>query len=351
MHCFWTTLAILALAATQVSAGGHREQGPPPEPLTPVPSTVSDEAQEYYRNWRPRPPGKLDMADPKQAAFMRKMLGRMFVRNVEAAGLAYALEAAAAKAAQAFWIRVPEVDPDGRRVLLYLHGGGYVLGSARTNLVAPIRVSRAAKMPVISVEYRLAPEHPFPAGLDDAFAIYRWLLDKGYEAATIGVFGDSAGGGLTMALALKIRDAGMPQPGALVAISPAVDLTGQGDTQATLVAADIVLGPPDPQQRKLYAGSTPLSDPLVSPVNADLTGLAPLLIQVGTRERLLSDSVRLARNARRDGVDVTLDVWEGMWHVWHEHPVLPEADDATAAIGTFFETHLVPVRVGQGSHR
>jgi acetyl esterase/lipase len=192
------------------------------------------------------------------------------------------------------------------------------------------------------VEYRLAPEHPFPAGLDDALAAYRWLLDEGMDAQSIGVFGDSAGGGLTLALALKIRDTGLPQPGALVAISAAVDLTGQGDTQATLLEDDIVLGPPNLERSRLYAGEAGLNDPLVSPIYADLTGLAPLLIQVGTRERLLSDSVRLARHARRDGVDVTLDVWEGMWHVWQDHPTLPEAEQATAEIAAFFNERLQP---------
>lgn len=339
-----STLTILcwALIAPAALAGAHTGGEPPAEPLTSVPATVSESAQDHYRAWRPRRGSSMDISDPEQMAFMRKMLGRVFLRGVELSGLEYTLQAVNSDAVEAYWIRLPDEPPATDRALIYLHGGGYVLGSAQTNLVLPIRVSHAAQVPVLTVEYRLAPEHPFPAGLDDALAAYRWLLDEGINADAIGVFGDSAGGGLTLALALKIRDTGLPQPGALVALSAAVDLTGQGDTQATLLDDDIVLGPPNLKRSRLYAGDAPLDNPLVSPIYADLTGLAPLLIQVGTRERLLSDSVRLARHARRDGVDVTLDVWEGMWHVWQDHPSLPEAEQATTEIGAFFDMHLRP---------
>jgi acetyl esterase/lipase len=336
-------LWLLAVLPVLAVAGAHSNAPPPAEPLTPVPGAISEQAQTYYRSWRPRPAGKsIDWRDPQQAAFMRKMLGRMFERSLAATGLEYRLERADTDRVEAYWVRVPDRVVHSGRSLIYLHGGGYVLGSAQTNLVTPIRVSRAAGMPVLSVEYRLAPEHPFPAGVEDALAAYTWLLDKGNEPQSIGVFGDSAGGGLTIALALKIREAGLPQPGALVVLSPSVDATASGDTQATLQEFDIVLGPPDPDRSLMYAGTTPLTHPMISPVYADLTGLPPLLIQVGTRERLLSDSARLARNARRDGVDVTLDVWDGMWHVWQDHPTIPEATQATAEIGAFFADRLRP---------
>ncbi len=340
-----------ALFAPSAHAGAHAEAEPPAKPLTSVPATVSAIAQDHYRAWRPRPRGTTDISDPEQMAFMRKMLSRVFLRGVEQSGLEYSLELADTEDVEAYWIRLPDGPPAAGGALIYLHGGGYVLGSAQTNLVLPIRVSRAAQMSVLSVEYRLAPEHPFPAGLDDALAAYRWLLEQGVNASSIGVFGDSAGGGLTLALALRIRDEGLPQPGALVALSPSVDLTGQGDTQATLLNADIVLGPPNPERSRLYAGERPLDDPLVSPIYAELRGLPPLLIQVGTRERLLSDSVRLARHARRDGVNVTLDVWEGMWHVWQDHPALPEAEQATAEIGAFFDAHVQPASIPAAAMR
>lgn len=344
-------LGFLSLAPVLALAGAHGGRPPPAEPLTPVPATISEAAQNYYRNWRPRPSGGSDFSDPAQAARVRAMLGRMFLGMVRQAGLEYRLERADTDTVEAYWVQGPAPVPASGRVLIYLHGGGFVLGSAQTNLVTPIRVGRDAGMPVLSVEYRLAPEHPFPAALNDALAAYRWLLDAGIDAPSIGVFGDSAGGGLTLSLALRIRDAGLPQPGALAVLSPSVDGLARGDTQVTLQGFDPVLGPPDPGRSRLYAGDAPLDDPLVSPVYADLSGLPPLLIQVGTRERLLSDSVRLARNARRDGVPVTLDIWEGMWHVWQDHPTIPEATAATAEIGAFFVEHLRPAAIEGSSGR
>ena len=341
----WSCGAVFCLllaVSFDLSAGAHVDSlEPPAEPLTPVPSTISEEAQAYYRAWRPRPRGGIDWQDPEAAARMREFLGKMFLRNAERAELNYELERADNPTAEAYWIRGDGQSRDANgSALIYFHGGGYVLGSAKTNVVLPIRVGIASGIPVLTVDYRLAPEHPFPAAVDDALATYRWLLDNGYDAGRIGVFGDSAGGGLTLALALRVRDEGLPQPGALVAISPGADRTGQGDTQDTLDEFDIAIARSSREQQLLYAGDTDLTHPQVSPVYADLSGLGPLLIQVGTRERLLSDAVRLARNARRDGVDVTLDVWEGMWHVWQDHPTIPEATQASNEIGEFFVRHL-----------
>ncbi len=330
-------LLVGTMISVSAFAGAHVDRPPPTEPLTPVPTTVSEQAQDYYRSWRPRG-GAADMRKPKVLKFTRDFLGKMFLKNVERAGLDYDLKPAGLDAIEAYWLH-PANATDGR-ALIYLHGGGYILGSAKTNLVLPIRVSEAAQISVLTVEYRLAPEHPFPAGLDDAVSAYDALLKAGFDPRAIGVFGDSAGGGLTVALALRLRELGLPQPGALVAISPSTDRTRAGDTQATLSEYDVVLGPLRPDEADLYAGDTPLNHPLVSPVYADLTGLAPLLIQVGTRERLLSDAIRLARNARRDKVDCTLDVWEGMWHVWQDHPTIPEAGQATDEIGEFFQAQL-----------
>ncbi len=333
---------VTLLASCNLRAGAHvDEAAPPAEPLTPVPSTISEEAQAYYRAWRPRPRGGIDWRDPDAAARMREFLGKMFLRNAERAGLSVDLERADISGAEAYWMRGDGQSRDANgSALIYFHGGGYVLGSAKTNVVLPLRVGVASGIPVLTVEYRLAPEHPFPAAVDDALAVYRWLLESGYEPGRIGVFGDSAGGGLTLALALRVRDEGLPQPGALVAISPGADRTGQGDTHDTLDEFDIAIARSSREQQMLYAGDTDLTHPQVSPVYADLSGLGPLLIQVGTRERLLSDAVRLARNARRDGVDVTLDVWEGMWHVWQDHPTIPEATQASNEIGEFFVRHL-----------
>lgn len=204
----------------------------------------------------------------------------------------------------------------------------------------PLRVGPAAGVPVLSVESRLAPEHPYPDAVDDCLAAYRWLLGTGYRGRDVAFIGDSAGGGLAITCALAARCDGLPAPAAVAALSPLGDLTPMSDTRVTLAGWDpIVVG--DPTERfGTYAGTHDPRDPLISPVYADFTGFLPLLIQVGTREVLLSDSIRLAREARGAGVDVTLDPWEGMWHVWQDHATAPEAQQASAEIGRFLEARL-----------
>jgi monoterpene epsilon-lactone hydrolase len=307
-------------------------------PVMPVPKNISAQARAYYENLQPRPSGGVDVENPKALAFMRKFLGKIFLANAQELGIEYTLEPAQIKNLQAYWIR--NSGQTSSKALIYLHGGGYILGSATTNVALPVRINQSSGIPVLSVEYRLAPENPFPAGLMDALGAYRWLLAHGHDASSIGVFGDSAGGGLALALALIARDEGLPQPGALAVLSPSTDQTRSGDTQTTLGAFDPILGEGIGSPGHVYAGDTPLTNPLISPVYADLTGIGPLLIQVGTRERLLSGSVRLARRAREAGVDVTLDVWEGMWHVWQDNPTVPEAAQASQEISEFFTRHL-----------
>jgi acetyl esterase/lipase len=312
---------------------------PAAAPAMPVPGAVSPEAQAFYRNLRPRPAVTADYRDPATMTRLRTGLDKMFLANARRIRTDYTLEAVQADGVTAYWVRVGE--PAHRtKVLLYLHGGGYILGSATSFLGLPLTVGPAAGVPVLSVEYRLAPEHPFPAAVDDSLAVYRWLLDKGYRSRDIAVFGDSAGGGLAVALALAARDARLALPAAIAALSPLADLTPVGDTRQTLAALDpIVVGDPTPRYA-LYAGNRDPKDPLISPVYADLAGLPPLLLQVGTRESLLSDSVRLARKAREAGVDVTLDVWEGMWHVWQNDIAVPESHRAVDELAAYFRRHL-----------
>lgn len=326
------TLALICSAAPLLAADPPRKPGPQ---SMPVPPAISPAAQAFYANLRPRPASPPDIGNPKVLAFTRQFLGKMFAAHAVELGIEYQLERAASDTVEAYWLRAGELRTD--KVLIYLHGGGQILGSAKTNLVTPLRVMEATGVPVLSVEYRLAPEHPFPAGLHDALAAYRWLLANGFEPADIGVFGDSAGGNLALAMPLLARDEGLAQPAALVLLSPSIDRTRTGDSHATMPAFDPVLGAPTAE---VYAVDVALDHPLVSPLFADLHGLPPMLIQVGTRERLLSDSVRLARNARRAGVAVTLDVWDGMWHVWQGNPVIPEAGQAAGEIGAFFRRHL-----------
>ena len=230
---------------------------------------------------------------------------------------------------------------DSGRVLIYFHGGGYAVGSPQLYTSMACRIARLTGARVLLPSYRLAPEHPFPSGLDDALAVYRAVLDSGVPAQHIAFGGDSAGGGLSLACALAARDAGLPQPAAITAYSPWTDLTVSGSSVNSNAATELVLSAREAERFvSSYLGDRERSDPLASPLFADLRGLAPLLVQVSGHEILLDDSRRLAEAARSAGVDVELQVWDGVWHVWQAMPVLlPEADAALAATASFLGKH------------
>ena len=227
------------------------------------------------------------------------------------------------------------------RVVLYLHGGGYIIGSTRTHRPLMAELSRASSARVLGLDYRLAPEHPFPAPIEDAVAAYRWLLNEGYDPARIAVAGDSAGGGLTVAALVQIRYVGLPMPGAAVCISPWVDMEGLGESMETRADADPMVGKEGLLlSAKTYLGGTDPRAPLAAPLYADLRGLPPTLIQVGDAEVLLDDSTRLAGIAREAGVHVEMDVWDDMIHVWHLFaPILPEGRQALSQAGEFIKKH------------
>jgi len=234
----------------------------------------------------------------------------------------------------AYWVEAPGAKAD--RVLLYLHGGGYVLGSIRSHGELISRLARATGGRALAPIYRLAPEHPFPAAVDDAVAAYRWLLAEGTLPENIVIAGDSAGGGLTMATLLSLRDAGDPLPLAAVCLSPWVDLEGTSASIAERAHLDPIIERSGLQKMAArYLGGGDPRHPLASPIHADLRGLPPLFIQVGTAEVLFDDAVRLAERARLAGVDVTLDPWEEMLHVWHIFAMLPEARRAIERIAWF----------------
>jgi phosphinothricin tripeptide acetyl hydrolase len=245
------------------------------------------------------------------------------------------VERVSAPAAPAEWLRPPSAAPG--RVVLYLHGGGYVIGSPRSHRHLAAAVAGAAAASALLLDYRLAPEHPYPAAVDDAVAAYRWLLDQGIAPGHVVVAGDSAGGGLTVATLLALREAGVPLPAGGVCISPWVDLSCGGESYRTKAAVDpIVQRAGVDQMARAYLGDTPPRTPLASPLFADLGGLPPLLIHVGNDEVLLDDAVQLADRARAAGVDATLEVWDRMIHVWHWFlPMLDEAQDAIDGIGRF----------------
>ncbi len=237
------------------------------------------------------------------------------------------------------WVEVSESEPD--RVLLYLHGGGYTLCSPETHRGLVARLSRVARTRALVIDYRLAPEHPFPAAVEDAEAAYRWLLATGQPAEKIVIAGDSAGGGLTAALLLAIRDAGLPRPAGAALLSPWTDLALTGWSMLTKADEDPMLRPDSAMLgARHYLGETIPTHPLASPLYANLAGLPPLFVQVGDKEILLDDSRRFVEKARNAGTDATLEVWPGMPHVFQAFPQLPEAHEAVTHMGTFLAERL-----------
>ncbi len=230
----------------------------------------------------------------------------------------------------------------GDGVFVYLHGGAYVLGSPTTHRALAARISRATGLSAFVPDYRLAPEYPFPAAVDDAVAAYRWLVTNGTSPDRIVVGGDSAGGGLTAAMLLALRDAGDPLPCAAVMISPWTDLAATGESLKTRQDADpMIYSHKISESAQMYLGDADATTPLASPLYGDLAGLPPSLIHVGTAEVLLDDSTRLAARLEAAGVEVSLDVYEDMFHVWHYFAgLLPESDEAIDAIGRFVRARV-----------
>jgi epsilon-lactone hydrolase len=252
----------------------------------------------------------------------------VLVRDVNAGGV------------PAHWLDAPGVDTD--RVLLFLHGGGYELGSFRSDGELAARLGRASGMRVLFPEYRLAPEHPFPAAIDDVLAAWRWLrTDQNLSAGSLAVAGDSAGGGLAVALLVATRDAAEALPAAATLMSPTVDLTSSGASMTERVDQDPISTPAllASFASDYLAGADPKT-PLASPLFASLAGLPPLLVQVGTADLLLSDSERLAAAATAAGVDVTLEVGDGLPHVYQLLRGTPEAAEATERIGKFLRARV-----------
>jgi len=226
--------------------------------------------------------------------------------------------------------------------LLYFHGGGYLFGSPTSHRHLTSKLAASAGMRCLSVDYRLAPEHPFPAAVDDAFAAYRWLLDQGLAARRIAVAGDSAGGGLAVSLMLKAREEALPLPAAAVLLSPWTDLACDRPSYASRAAVDPSITQTGIQDTaNAYLAGADVTTPLASPVYANLSGLPPCLVQVGEKEVLLDDSRDLVTSMRRSGTVAELEVWDGMVHVWHSfHPVLEEGRQALERAGDFLKAKV-----------
>ena len=239
------------------------------------------------------------------------------------------------------WLSPPNSLPE--TVLLYLHGGGGVTGLYNSHRWMVGHIALACGIRVLLPDYQLAPEHPFPAGLNDCVTVYHWLLSNSYAPGRIIVAGDSAGGLLTISTLLALRQVNQSLPCAAVCISPAIDPAFAGKSMRTNVWKDSLLSPQFARtMMRLYIGDHDLSDPIMAPLNADLEGLPQILIQVGGDEILLDDVVHFSNRAKAAGINVTLEIWPHMWHVWHTCvSVLPEAKDAIDHISTFIHNILV----------
>jgi acetyl esterase/lipase len=247
-------------------------------------------------------------------------------------------EAVDAGGVPAEWVAAPGVRSDA--AILYLHGGGYAIGSIATHRMIAANISRAAGVRLLLIDYRLAPEHPHPAAVEDATAAYRFLLAQGLAPGNIAISGDSAGGGLTVATLLALRDAGDPLPACAVPLSPWVDMEQSAESYSTRCDLDPMCTAAGlKEMADWYLAGQDHRTPLASPVHADLSGLPPLLVQVGDHEVLLDDSVRLVERAKAAGVDATLEVEEEGIHVFQAFPV-PEAEEAIARLAAFVGRHI-----------
>jgi monoterpene epsilon-lactone hydrolase len=250
------------------------------------------------------------------------------------------IEPVTANGVPAEWTSTPQ--DDGDAALLYVHGGGYVIGSLDSHRHMVSEAGRAAKAWALALDYRLAPEHPFPAAVEDAVSGYRYLLSRGIRPGRIAIAGDSAGGGLVVAAMLAIREAGLAQPACGWCISPWVDMEGIGESMSSKAEADPMVQKAGLlEMANLYLGGARPRSPLAAPIYADLRGLAPLLIQVGAAETLLDDAIRLAKVAGAADVRVDLQIWPEMVHVWHLfHPELKAGLRAIEQGGSYVRTMM-----------
>ena len=238
------------------------------------------------------------------------------------------------------FIRPPGIRID--RVILYLHGGGYVIGSVNSHRALIARIATVARVQALGLDYRRAPEHPFPAPIEDATAAYQWLMSQGFKAKQIAIAGDSAGGGLVIAALVKIRDANLPLPSCGVALSPWTDLEAIGESYATRREVDTMCHREGILNlARIYLAGQSARNPLASPLYANLQGLPPVLIHVGEAETLLDDSTRLVERARAQGVEIKLKTYKDMPHVFQLFlPTIAESRESISEIGHFVASHL-----------
>lgn len=294
-----------------------------------MPSTEFDAVFAMMRQ-APAPPTEVRAA---RAAFDEMLGGAPLADGVEVTRIV-------AGGRDAEWLLPAGAPAD--RVVLYLHGGGYRIGSLHGYRPILSQFAATIGLRLLAIDYRLAPEHPFPAGLDDAVAAYEWLLAEGIDASRVALMGDSAGGGLAAACALAIAARGLPHPAAVVCLSPFADCTLSGDSYRRNAASDPLF---DLAAARVavadYLAGAPADDPLASPVFGSYRDLPPLLVHASASEALADDAVLLAAAVHRSGGTVTCGLWPGLSHVWHAMgPAVPEARDAMAEVAAFLASHL-----------
>lgn len=237
---------------------------------------------------------------------------------------------------------IRRAETDARKLVIYYHGGGFLFGSSRSHRVIATHLARTSGAAVLAADYRLAPENPAPAAHDDALAIYKWALSQGYDPAAIALTGDSAGGNLALSVAVHAKKEGLPQPGALVLMSPALDFAREGASHRSI--ADAPLLTPDLMElfNALYIGTGDRKSELVTPFYSDFTGLPPTLIQVGSWEILRDDSVTVSERLKAAGVAAELKIFEGMVHSWQLFaPMLDEGMQSIEEAGAFLRARLL----------
>ena len=313
----------------------------------PPPMRITDAARTFWLHL-PRLP--LAANDPVKLAAMRALTDAHEAVQYDALAGEFQFADRVLGGVATLWT-TPSAVIHTTKVLFYIHGGGYVMGSPRTQLALQAALSRDLGVRLISVDYRLAPEHPYPAALNDCGAAYLGLLED-FEPSDVAIFGTSAGGGLAIALLLWLRDQGLPLPAAGAALSAAADMLGEGDSYQTVAAFDPVIIVEDLMDAlKCYAGGADPRDPLVSPVHGSYRGIPPLFLIAATREVLASDTFRVAERAVADGVGVTMVISDGTSHV----PVvpgleIPELQRNYEMLTSFFSDHLCLTASGRSTH-
>ena len=294
-----------------------------------APSLQLDKVIQIMRELRAKPPRS---SDEGRLSYEMMMSSFQIADDIQT-------EKVGAGGVAAEWIVAPGAENGS--TLLYLHGGGYVVGSIRSHREMLSRISKAAGFRVLALDYRLAPEFQFPAPVDDTVAAYRWLLSQGQDPKTIVIGGDSAGGGLMVSALVALRYLGEPTPAAGVGLSAWTDMEATGQSFAANAEIDPLVDKELIQRMaKTYLAGKDPRTPLASPIHADLSGLPPLLLQVGSIETLLDDTAVLAKKAREAGVEVEVDVWDDMPHVWQLFAaILPEGQQAIERIGEFMRKH------------